>query len=122
LSSQATEAGSRQRATSQDPISNIRTLSVQDTPEADKAARDIAENVLAAYVRQVNSRIHPGVEQTLVTRLAEAIRPRLDASAEDLVAIANAVLDDVELTAPEMRGPRMTSLNPIDRSFTAALR
>nr|WP_210348236.1 hypothetical protein [Methylobacterium sp. SD274] len=77
---------------------------------------------MAAYVRQVNSRIHPGVEQTLVTRLAEAIRPRLDASAEDLVAIANAVLDDVELTAPEMRGPRMTSLNPIDRSVTAALR
>lgn len=95
---------------------------MQDIPEADRAARDIAEAVLAAYARQVNMRIHPNIEQILVTRLEEAVRPRIGGSAESLVGLVNSVLDDVELTNPEMRGPRITSLNPLDGSLTAALR
>ena len=92
-----------------------------DTPEVDMIARDIAEKVFAAYANQANTRIHPGVEQTLLARLAEALRPLMGSSAETLVEVANSVLGDFELIAPEVRGPRIASLNLTDQSVTTRL-
>lgn len=94
---------------------------MSDTPKADEAARNIAENVFAAYAKQANTRIHPGFEQNLLTRLVEAIRPLISNSAENLVEVANSVLTDFELTAPDVRGPRIASLNLTDKSVTAQL-
>lgn len=89
-----------------------------DTPDADRTTREIAEHIFAAYAKQANGRIHPGVEQTLLTRLAEALRPLIGGAAGLLVEAGNRVLDDIELTAPELRGPRIASLNPIDKAVT----
>ena len=89
-----------------------------DTPDVDRNARDMAERVFAAYAKQANVRIHPGVEQTLLTRLAEALRPLIGRAADRLVDAANRVLDDIELTVPDLRGPRIASLNPVDKAVT----
>jgi hypothetical protein len=41
----------------------------QDTPELDRTARTIAENVYSAYMRQAAGELHPQTQQTLLTRL-----------------------------------------------------
>ena len=48
-----------------------------DTPDADRAARVIAENVYAAFCRQATMPAHPLEEQTILARLVEAIRPHI---------------------------------------------
>lgn len=90
-----------------------------DISEADRVARDVAETVLAAYAQQANSSIHPAIEQTLLARLAEAIGPLTGGSAEGVIVAANAALDDFERAVPELRGPRISSLDMADRSVTA---
>lgn len=49
----------------------------QDTPNVDRTARTIAENIYAAYMRQAEGGRHPQTKQPLLTRLVEAIRPEL---------------------------------------------
>ncbi|MDR7039577.1 MULTISPECIES: hypothetical protein [Methylobacterium] len=86
----------------------------QDTPAADRVARTIAENVYAAYTRQISGATHPQTEQTILARLVEAIRPRVDAAAPgEIVAAANGVLDAWERQDPRIRGPRVNSVDPI---------
>lgn len=89
-----------------------------DTPEADQIARDIAENVYAAYAHQATSAIHPSSEQVILTRLAEAIRPAIGGSSEDIVAASNTVLDDWETNNPDVRGPRVVTAILADRSVS----
>lgn len=93
-----------------------------DTPEADKAARDIAENIYAAFAHQATSAIHPGNEQVLLTRLAEAIRPVVSMSAGDIVLAANTVLDEWESMNADVRGPRVETVLPADRSVSMRFR
>ncbi len=49
----------------------------QDTPDADRVARVIAENVYAAFCRRATMPAHPLEEQTILARLVEAIRPQI---------------------------------------------
>jgi len=87
----------------------------QDTPEADRTARTIAENVYAAYWRQARGADHPQEEQTVLARLVEAIRPEIaGGSPGAIIAAANAVLDALEQRSPEIRGPRVSALNRAD--------
>ncbi|AWN40750.1 hypothetical protein [Methylobacterium durans] len=89
----------------------------QDTPDADRTARTIAENVYAAYMRQAEGGRHPQTEQTLLTRLVEAIRPEVPGgTARDLLDAANSALDAWELQSGGAAGPRVTSLNRADGS------
>lgn len=91
---------------------------MSNTPEPDQIARDIAENVYAAYAQQATSAIHPSNEQVLLTRLAEAIRPVVGGSSDGLVQASNAVLDDWESNNPDVRGPRVVTALPAERSVS----
>lgn len=87
----------------------------QDTSAVDRTARTIAENVYAAYWRQAQGSDHPQTEQTVLARLAEAIRPEIPGGSPGaIIAAANAVLDAFEQRSPEIRGPRVTALNRAD--------
>jgi hypothetical protein len=88
----------------------------QDTPEVDRTARTIAENVYAAYMRQAEGGRHPQTEQTLLARLAEAIRPEVPGGTpRDIIDAANAALDAWERQGTD-RGPRVTALDRADGS------
>ena len=89
----------------------------QDTPAVDQTARTIAENVYTAYWRQAQGSDHPQTEQTVLTRLVEAIRPEIPGGSPGaIIAAANGVLDALEQRNPEIRGPRVTALNRADGS------
>ncbi|SFM16456.1 hypothetical protein [Methylobacterium pseudosasicola] len=91
----------------------------QDTPDADRAARVIAENVYAAFCRQATLPIRPMEEQTILARLVEAIRPQIGNGAPGaIVEAANAALSAWEQRDPEVRGPRVVAVNPIDGAVT----
>ncbi|AWN43644.1 hypothetical protein [Methylobacterium durans] len=84
----------------------------QDTPASDRVARTIAENVYAAYSRQMTGATHPQTEQTMLARLVEAIRPRVDrAEPDEVIEAANAVLAAWEQQDPGVRGPRIASVD-----------
>ena len=84
----------------------------QDTPDIDIATRRLAENVYAAFARQATMPAHPLAEQTVVTRLVEAIRGLLPGgSAEAIAAAINAALDAWEAREPEVRGPRVGAVD-----------
>ena len=89
----------------------------QDTPDVDRTARMIAENVCAAYMRQAEGGRHPQTEQTLLTRLVEAIRPEVPgATARDIIDAANRALDAWEQQRGDARGPRVSALDRADGS------
>ena len=89
----------------------------QDTPGVDRAARTIAENVHAAYVREVGEDAHSRTGQTLLAQLVEAIRPEVPgATPRDIIDAANAALDAWEQQNGKIRGPRVTVLNRADGS------
>ncbi|WP_147028067.1 hypothetical protein [Methylobacterium oxalidis] len=91
----------------------------QDTPDADRVARTVAENVYAAYSRQISGATHPQTEQTMLARLAEAIRPQVPSGAPGaIIEAANGVLDAWERQDPEVRGPRVSAIDLIDGSVT----
>ena len=91
----------------------------QDTPEIDRTARTIAETVYAAYWRHAQGSDHPQVEQTILARLAEAIRPALPGGSPGAVIdAANGVLDAFEQQNPGIRGPRVSALDRADGSVT----
>ncbi|CAM2766888.1 hypothetical protein ACLBXJ_20055 [Methylobacterium mesophilicum] len=90
-----------------------------DTPHADGVARRIAENVYAAFCRQATMPAHPLEEQTILARLVEAIRPQVGTGSPGaLVEAANAALSAWEQRDPEIRGPRVVAVNPIDGAVT----
>lgn len=90
-----------------------------DTPDADGVARRIAENVYAAFCRQATMPAHPLEEQTILARLVEAIRPQVGTGSPGaLVEAANAALSAWEQRDPEIRGPRVVAVNPIDGAVT----
>jgi hypothetical protein len=89
----------------------------QHTPDADRTARTIAENVYAAYWRHAAGADHPQTEQTVLARLAEAIRPEIPGGSPGaIIAAANGVLDAFEQRNPGLRGPRVSALNRADGS------
>ena len=88
----------------------------QDTPEADARARTIAENAYAAFCRVASRPAHPLAEQTVLARLAEAVRPQVEAGPDAIVAALNAALDAWEAQDPAIRGPRVAALDPTDGS------
>ncbi|AWN34483.1 hypothetical protein [Methylobacterium radiodurans] len=89
----------------------------QDTPEVDRTARTIAENVCEAYMRQAQGGLNPQTEQTLLTRLAEAIRPEVPGGTpRDIIDAANAALDAWEQQQAGFHGPRVSALNRADGS------
>ena len=84
----------------------------QDTPDIDMAARRLAENVYVAFAQQATMPAHPLAEQTVVTRLVEAIRGAMpDGSPAAVGSAINAALDAWEMREPEVRGPRVRSLD-----------
>ncbi|MCJ2070655.1 hypothetical protein MKK75_17970 [Methylobacterium sp. J-030] len=90
---------------------------MSDTPASDRVARVIAENVYAAFCRQATLPAHPLEEQTILTRLVEAIRPQIgNGSPGVVIEAANAVLSVWEQRDPDVRGPRVVSINQIDGS------
>ncbi|MFK5599937.1 hypothetical protein ACFZ8E_23515 [Methylobacterium sp. HMF5984] len=92
---------------------------MSDTPDPDRAARVIAENVYAAFCRQGTMPAHPLEEQTIVTRLVEAIRPQIGiGSTGAIVEAANAALSAWEQRDPDVRGPRVVAVNQTDGSVT----
>ncbi|GJD55387.1 hypothetical protein [Methylobacterium dankookense] len=86
----------------------------QDTPAADDRARRIAENAYAAFCRVATMPAHPLAEQTVLARLAEAVRPQVEAGPDAIVAALNAALDAWEAQDPAIRGPRVASADPAD--------
>lgn len=89
----------------------------QDTPELDRTARTIAENVYAAYMQQAQGRMHPQTEQTLLARLVEAIRPEVPGGTpRDIIDAANGALDAWEQQSGAVRGPRISALNRAEGS------
>lgn len=94
---------------------------MNETPDADCATRVIAENVYAAYCRHATMPDPYREEQTVLTRLVEAIRPQIGMSAPgELIEAANLVLSEWEQWDPEVRGPRVVSINQIDGAVTVA--
>ena len=91
---------------------------MSETPDPDRAARAIAENVYAAYCRQATMPAHPLEEQTIVTRLVEAIRPQIGGSPGAIVEAVNAALSAWEQRDPDVRGPRIVAVNQTDGSVT----
>lgn len=92
-----------------------------DTPAADVVARDLAERTFSAYAQQAKGPLHPQHEQSLLTRLAEAGRPLVGAgSTADLVSALNGALDAFEQAEPEIRGPRLATLDRDARTVTLA--
>lgn len=62
---------------------------------------------------------HPLEEQTVVTRLIEAIRPQIGiGSTGAIVEAANAALSAWEQRDPDVRGPRVVAVNQTDGSVT----
>ena len=94
---------------------------VQETPDADNVARNIAENVYSAYEQQATTRVHPTKVQTLLARLAETIRPEISSSPDSIIAAVNRTLDAWEQTNTEVQGPRLASLNMTNGSITMSL-
>ena len=86
-----------------------------DTPEPDRIARDLAERVYAAYAQQATGPFHPQQEQTLLARLAEAIRPAGDGAG--LTQAVNAALEAWEQADREVGGPRFARIDPGDGSL-----
>lgn len=85
----------------------------QDTPDIDMAARRLAENVYGSFAQQATMPAHPLAEQTVVTRLVEAIRGAMTegGSPEAVGSAIDAALDAWEAREPEVRGPRVRSLD-----------
>ena len=94
---------------------------MRETPNADKAARNIAETVYSAYEQQATTRVHPTKMQTLLARLAETIKPEIGSSAGSIITAVNKTLDAWEQTNDEVQGPRVASLNMTDGSVTMSL-
>lgn len=91
----------------------------QDTPDVDRTARAIAENVCAAYSRQAKGVINPELEQSILARLVEAIRDEVrGGTPRDILDAANAVLDAFEDQNAAVRGPRASALNRADGSVS----
>ena len=89
----------------------------QDTPDVDRTARTIAENVYAAYIGQAEGGAYPQGEQALLVRLVEAIEPEVrGATACDIIDVANAALDAWEQQSGEVRDPRVSVLNRAEGS------
>ena len=83
---------------------------MSDTPALDRAARVIAENVYAAFCRQATMPAHP---------LVEAIRPQIGVGSPGaIIEAVNGVLSAWEERDPDIRGPRIASVNQIDGSVT----
>lgn len=92
-----------------------------ETPERDLVARSLAEAIYAAYARQAVGPIHPQQEQSLLARLAEALRPVVEpGSGRDPVEVANAALAAWEVAEPGIRGPRLRALDRDNGSVTLA--
>ena len=90
---------------------------MSDTPEPDRAARVIAENVYVAFCQMATMPAHPLEEQTILARLVEAIRPQIGVgSPSAIIEAANAVLSAWEQRDPDVRGPRVVSVNQVDGS------
>lgn len=90
---------------------------MSDTPAPDRAARVIAENVYVAYCRHATMQVHPQEEQTILARLVEAIRPQVGSgSPRAIIEAANAALSVWEQRDPDVRGPRVVSVNQTDGS------
>lgn len=93
---------------------------MNETPETDRVARVIAENVYAAFCRTATMPVPYREEQIVLSRLVEAIRPKVgEGSPGELIDIANVALSEWEKRDPEVRGPRVVSINQIDGSVTA---
>lgn len=86
-----------------------------DTPEPDRAARTLAERVYSAYAQQAAGSIHPQQEQTLLARLAEAIRPALRSG--EVTGAVNGALDAWERADGRAGGPRFARIDPGDGSL-----
>jgi hypothetical protein len=94
---------------------------MNETPQADRAARGIAENVYAAYCRLATMPNPYREEQTVVTRLGEAIRLHIaQGSPGELIDVVNLALSQWEERDPSVRGPRVVSINPIDGTVSVA--
>lgn len=92
---------------------------MKETPDSDLHARTIAENVYAAYCRQATMPDPYRQEQTALSRIVEAIRPQIGkGSPGELVEAANVALSEWEQWDAEVRGPRVTSVNPTDGAVT----
>ncbi|MCJ2078617.1 hypothetical protein MKK68_23720 [Methylobacterium sp. E-016] len=91
---------------------------MSETPDPDRAARAIAENVYAAYCRQATMPAHPLEEQTIVTPLVEAIRPQIGGSPGAIVEAVNAALSAWEQRDPDIRGPRVATIDRSDGAIT----
>lgn len=88
---------------------------MHETPDPDLRARTIAENVYKAYCRQATMPDPYRQEQTALTRIVEAVRPQIGkGSPGDLIEAANTALSEWEQWDAEVRGPRVTSVNPAD--------
>ena len=90
----------------------------QDTSDPDKPARLIADNVYYAFRGQGTTLIDPSEEQTLITRLTEAIHLEEAASVDAIISAINAVLLAWEESSDEAPGPRVQSVNLTDGSVS----
>lgn len=94
---------------------------MNETRETDRVTRIIAENVYAAFCRTATMPIPYREEQIVLTRLVEAIRPQVGkGSPGELIEAANVALSEWEQRDPEVRGPRVISINQVDGAVTAA--
>lgn len=93
----------------------------EDTPDIDRVARTIAENVYAAYSRDTEGPIHSQPDPPILARLTEAIRAEVPGGTpRDIIDAANAVLDAWERQNAQIRGPRISALDRADGSVAVA--
>ncbi|TXM67462.1 hypothetical protein FV226_21765 [Methylobacterium sp. WL12] len=85
---------------------------MSDTPDPDRAARAIAENVYAAFCRVATMPAELLEEQTVLARLVEAIRPLVPTSSLGaIVEAANGALDAWEQRDADVHGPRVEEID-----------
>lgn len=89
-------------------------------PDPDHTARHLAERILSAYAQQAEGPTHPQQEQSLLARLAEALLPAVGEGEQAAVAAANAALHAWEQAQPDIRGPRVKSLDLANATVTPA--
>ena len=90
----------------------------QDVPDADKAARIIAENVYYAFRGQGTTLIDPSKEQAFLSCLVEAIRPAVGTSVDAIITAANTALSSWEMSSDEAPGSRIATVNLTDGSVS----
>ncbi|WP_232629384.1 hypothetical protein [Methylobacterium sp. Leaf118] len=89
-----------------------------DIPEAERAARALAERVYAAYAQRTRGPTPPQLEQFLLTRLVAAIRPTMGSG--EVTGAVNRALESWEQSQGQGGGPRFAQVGEAEEALRLA--